>query len=144
MPAQERDQEQQTQQATGCDQASEVPARSNHIEITATSNVFVRCFLNVFPRTTTDIGHGPIARAATISTSNSACNAILSRARPNSTAIVVVSGCGSPVPSSSAHCTSVSSSTHSTSVSGTHSTSESSGTHSASVSCSTTTTTIAS
>merc|ERR1719223_153647 len=141
MPAQERDQEQQTQQAACCDQASEVPARSNHIEITATSNVFVCGFLNVFPLTTTDIGHGAIARTTTISTSNSACHAILSRAHPNSAAIVVVSGCGSPVPSSSTHCTSVSSGTHSTSVSScTHSTSESSGTNSASVSCSTTTT----
>merc|ERR1719223_1077058 len=137
MPAQKRDQEQQTQQATRCDQASEVPARSNHIEITTTSNVFEGCFLNVFPLTTTDIGHGPIARTTTVSTSNSACNAILSRAHPNSTAIVVVSGCGSTIPSSSTHCTSVSSSsTHSTSVS---STIPSSSTHCTSVSSSTTT-----
>merc|ERR1740121_1499915 len=86
-PAQQWDQEQQTQQATRRDEASEISSRSDNIEIAAASHVLVRGLLDVITLTAPNIGHGAVACAA--STSHSACAALLIRAHAASSSVSI-------------------------------------------------------
>jgi len=54
-PEQKWNQQQQAQKATARDYASEVSSRPNHVEVTATANVFVGGFLYVLPLPGADI-----------------------------------------------------------------------------------------
>jgi len=78
-PAQQWDQEQQTQQAARCDQTCEVPSRSDNIEIAATSHILVGRLLNVLTLTASYVGQGTIA-CTTSTATHSACTGLLPRA----------------------------------------------------------------
>merc|ERR1719203_372186 len=86
MPAQQRDQQQQTENTATRDQASEIPSWPIHIEIASVSNILVGSLLRVCALPTANVRQATCP--STASATHSACTAIPSGSTRTSTTSV--------------------------------------------------------
>jgi len=89
-PAEQRDQQQETQKTAARDDASEISPRPHHIEISATSDIFVSRLLHVLTLATTNVSHGAITSATSAADATSSGflpRGNASRATPSSSTV---------------------------------------------------------